>query len=246
MEIGRIAAGCLDEWQDQDTEDALWQAIGPKRTVSLAVGMIGLSFLALDRLVDEGMEPALAVDLRDEFGYTLLQMSAGQHMDLSGAVTLDNYEAVVGAKSGALFRLGCRAGALVAGASADVVRRYGEFGHNLGIIVQVWNDVFGLAGIHGKKDTERGRTLPILAAEAMQQGLGGAGYHPHSAEGEAGQLYTVLQLGILYERASEALARCPAPGKLSRFLEEYDPGRLAEMMEQPRPLHEEDDGHQAV
>jgi hypothetical protein len=246
LEIGRIAAGCLDEWQDHDTEGALWQAIGPEQTVSLSMGMIGLSLLTLNHLVDVGVEPALVVAVQREFEEALLQMSAGQHADLSGDLSLDDYETVAGAKSGALFRLGCRAGALIAGASAEVVGNYGDFGYNLGILVQVWNDVFGLAGIQGKNDTEHQRALPILAAKAVDQGLEETGYRPQSVGGQTGQLYTVLQLGLLYGRTSEALARCPASGKLPHFLDEYDPGRLAEMMGQPRPEHVGDHGLQAV
>jgi len=47
LEMGRIAAGCLDEWQDRDTDDALWQAVGAERTVSLSTGMIALALLTL-------------------------------------------------------------------------------------------------------------------------------------------------------------------------------------------------------
>jgi hypothetical protein len=143
-------------------------------------------------------------------------------------------------------RLGCRAGAMVAGASAEIVGRCGDFGYNLGILVQVWNDIFGLAGVQGKNDAERRRALPVLAAQAVDQGLERTEYRPESVGAQAGQVYTVLQLGFLYQRAAEALARCPAAGSLLRFLNEYDPGRLVEMMGQPRPEHEGDHGQQAA
>ncbi len=246
LEIGRIAAGCLDEWQDHDTEDALWRAIGPERTVSLAVGMIALSLLTLVHLADLGAEPALVLALQREFQVTLLHMSEGQYVDLGDDLSLEDYETVAGAKTGALFRLGCRAGAVVAGASAEIVGCYGDFGYNLGVLAQVWNDVFGLAGVQGKNDAEHQRALPILATQAVAQGLEGTGDRRQSGDGLAGQLYTVLQLVLLYQRASEALARCPASGGLSRFLDEYDPGRLAEMMGQPRTQHEDDHEPQAV
>jgi geranylgeranyl pyrophosphate synthase len=238
LEIGRIAAGCLDEWQDHDTEDALWQAIGPERTVSLATGMIALSLLILSRLADLGTEPASVLALQREFAVTLFHMSAGQYADLGDELSLDDYEAVAGAKTGALFWLGCRAGALLAGASPEVTGRYGDFGCSLGILAQVWNDILGLAGVEGKNDAEQRRALPILAALAMDQS---------QSDGRlAGQLYTVLQLGFLYQRASEALAMCPAPGSLPRVLKEYDPGRLAEMIKEPQTQVEGDHEHQVV
>lgn len=246
FEIGRIAAGCLDEWQDHDTEEALWLTIGPEQTVNLAVGMIALSFLAVTRLADLGVEPALVLALRQEFETTLLHMSAGQHVDLSNDLSLDDYEAVAGAKSGALFRLGCRTGAMVAGASAETVERYGDFGYNLGILVQVWNDVFGLAGLKGKKDAEQQRALPILASKAVEPDLKPGGHRPETTVGQTGQLYAVLQLGILHQRTAEALARCLAAGSLALFLDEYDPSRLVEMLGETRVPDEGDDEPQAV
>jgi geranylgeranyl pyrophosphate synthase len=149
LEIGRIAAGCLDECQDQDTDGALWRTVGPTRTVNLGVGMLLLSFLALSRLSELGAEPSLVLNLHEEFQATVLDMSAGQDADVRNDVSLDDYEQVAGAKSGSLLRLGCRAGAIVAGAPRDVVARYGEFGYNLGIVAQMWNDLEGLAGLHG-------------------------------------------------------------------------------------------------
>jgi len=246
FEVGRIAAGCLDEWQDHDTVDALWQTIGPEQTVNLAVGMIALSFLTVTRLADLGVEPALVLALRQEFETTLLHMSAGQHADLSNDLSLDDYEAVAGAKSGALFRLGCRTGAMVAGASAETVECHGDFGYNLGILVQVWNDVFGMAGLKGKKDAEEQQALPILASKAVGQDLEPGGYQPDSIEGQTGQLYAVLQLGILYQRTAEALAKCPAAGSLPRLLAEYDPSRLVGILEKSDVRHEGDDEPQAV
>ena len=228
LEIGRIAAGCLDEWQDHDTEDALWQTIGPERTVSVATGMIALSFLALNRLTDLGTEPELVLGLKRAFDMALLRMSEGQHADLSDDVALGEYEAVAGAKSGALFRLGCQAGAMVARAPDGVVKRYGDFGHDLGILVQVWNDISGLSGTLGKNDAEQRRGLPIVAALALDQAGEESEYQAKSVEGQAGQIYALLQLAVLYQRTSEALGKCPALGRLKRFLDEYDPGRLAD------------------
>jgi geranylgeranyl pyrophosphate synthase len=246
MEIGRIAAGCLDEWQDHDTEGALWQAIGPEKTVSLATGMIALSLLALAPLADLGVEPSMVLDLQREFQVTLLHMSEGQYVDLDGDLSLDDYQTVAGAKSGALFRLGCRAGAMVAGAPPDIVGCYGDFGYNLGILVQVWNDIGGLTGVLGKSDTEHRRALPILAASAVYQVPEGRYYQRESIEGQTGELYTLLQISLAHQRTSEALARCPAPGNLLRFLDEYDPGRLIETVGQSRPQCEEDHEQQAV
>ena len=224
FEVGRLAAGCLDEWQDQDAGDAMWQTAGPARTVNAAMAMLALSFLAVAHLADLGLPGELVLALQREFQQCLLHMCEGQDADLSDGLSLGDYEAVAGAKSGTLFGLGCRAGAIVAGAPTDVADGYGEFGHNLGILVQIWNDLEGMAGRRGKRDAVYRRSLPLLAA----QSLGPPADEPGSAEAQAGNLYALVRLQAYHQRAAAALARCPAPGRLAIFLEEYSTGHLAQ------------------
>lgn len=222
LELGRMAAGCLDEWQDQDTDDALWKIIGPAQTVNLATAMIALSHLSISRLTELGQEPVLILSLHKEFSRTLLRMSEGQYADLAGGVALSNYAEVAARKSGSLLRLGCQAGAMVAGAQAEVVTYYGDFGQALGVLAQAWNDLYGTTGARGKRDLEYARTLPILAAPARDSKR----YTPGSTEGQVGQLYALTQVQLLHQRAAEALARCPAPGGLGLFLDAYSFDRL--------------------
>lgn len=228
LEMGRIAAGCLDEWQDRDTHGALWRVIGAERTISLATGTIALSLLALSRLDNLGVEAEVILHLQREFHLVLLHMSAGQYADLDDDLSLDDYEAVAGAKSGTLSRLGCRAGAIITGAPAQVICLYGDFGYNLGILDQVWNDLRGAAGVQGKRDADHRRALPHLAAQALDP----AAAVPQPAEEQAGQLYTLVQLQAYHQRAAEALAKCPAPGRLPLFLDRYSPHPLIERASQ--------------
>jgi hypothetical protein len=123
------------------------------------------------------------------------------------------------------LRLGCRAGAMVAGAAAEDVWRYGDFGQALGILAQAWNDVYGITGAGGKRDVEQSRSLPILATSALDP----ARYEPGSTSGQVGQLYALTQIQLLHGRAAEALARCPAPGRLGLFLDVYSFDRLSRM-----------------
>mgnify|MGYP003681899213 CR=1 FL=1 len=227
-ELGNVAAAHLDAWQDQDTDGALWRRTGSGRAVNLAVGLIGLSFRMLVNLAEAGLLPApVVLELQGGFADTLLRMVAGQHADLGDDMSLEDYQAVAVAKTGSLFRLGCWSGALVAGASADVAEQYGAFGEALGMLIQAWNDLYGLEGAPGKQDLGHQRSLPILAALAMAGG-GGAPDEAliDSAEGEGGRLYALVQAELLHQVASDALALCPAPGHLSLFLDSYSTGRL--------------------
>jgi hypothetical protein len=236
LEMGRIAAGCLDEWQDQDTDDAPWRSLGAGRTVSLALSLTSLSFLALGRLADLGIDISLLANLRDEFHRTQFLMCAGQDADLAGDLTLDAYEQVAGAKSGSLFRLGCRAGAMVAGAPSDVVARYGDFGYNLGIVAQMWNDLEGMAGLRGKGDAARQRSLPFLAVQATEQIGSGSSFEGQ----EVGPLYALVRLQVFHQRAAAALDGCPGAGRLSLFLDGYATRHLVARAQQATSCGEGD------
>jgi geranylgeranyl diphosphate synthase type I len=217
LEIGRIAAGCLDEWQDHDTEGALWQAIGAERAVNAATGMLALSSLVVAQLAGLGVPAEQVLELGREFQLTQLHMCEGQDADLSDGVPLGGYEAIAGAKSGALFRLACRAGALVAGASAGVADLYGDLGYNLGVLVQLGNDLQGMAGARGKGDADHIRALPAIASHA----LGATAHEAASSEGQAGQWYSLVRLQVYHDRAAKALSGCPEQGQLGLFLEAY-------------------------
>ena len=227
-ELDNMAAAQLDAWQDQDTDGALWQRTSPGRAVNLSVGLIGLSFRTLSGLAEaELLPPPVVVELQRGFADTLLYMVTGQHADLGDDLDLGDYQAVAEAKTGSLFRLGAWCGAVVAGASAAVAERYGAFGEALGLLIQAWNDLYGLEGVLGKEDVGHQRSLPILAALAM---AGGDGPPDEvlvgSAEGEGGRLYALVQAELLHQVASDALAFCPAPGRLALFLDSYSTGRL--------------------
>jgi geranylgeranyl pyrophosphate synthase len=222
LELGRIAAGCLDEWQDQDTEGALWRTVGPAQAVNAATAMIALSLLTLGRLTELGAQPGDIVNLQREFHLTLLRMCEGQHADLNGDLSLGEYETVAGAKSGALFGLGCQAGAMIGSADPETAAQYRAFGCQLGVLVQAWNDVHGAFGKQGKHDVHQQRGLPVLAALA----LGADAYEQDSESGQAGRLYSLVKLQVFYQRCVDALARCPVPGHLVSFLDGYSPGRL--------------------
>ena len=91
------------------------------------------------------------------------------------------------------------------------------------MLIQVWNDLYGLEGVMGKQDTGHKRTLPILAALEMgwEDRLARSEVEDPSGLKQAGRLYALTQAGLLHREAADALARCPAPGRLSLFLDAY-------------------------
>ncbi len=106
-----------------------------------------------------------------ELGRTLaageiLQLSNIQNQDISEEV----YYQVIQQKTAALFEACAAIGALSAGASADEVKRAGEFGKNLGIIFQIRDDIFDYydskeIGKPTGNDMAEGKlTLPVIYA----------------------------------------------------------------------------------
>ena len=84
-------------------------------------------------------------------------------------LTLDQYLDIINMKTGALFSVSCELGAVLNGAPAAVVKSMREFGTDLGIAYQIYDDcvdIFGQEGQAGKSlgtDMKKGKlTLPFL------------------------------------------------------------------------------------
>jgi len=107
-------------------------------------------------------------------------MVAGQVDDLAqetGNGGLAELEAIHRRKTGAMFRVSLRLGAIVAQASSDQLRRLDAYGQKLGLAFQIIDDLLDVQGSEstlGKrtgKDSDRGKlTFPrLLGLEASQE-----------------------------------------------------------------------------
>jgi octaprenyl-diphosphate synthase len=84
-------------------------------------------------------------------------------------LTVEQYLAMINMKTGALFAVSCELGAMLNAAAVPVVKRLHEFGSNLGIAYQIYDDcvdIFGQERQAGKSlgtDIKTGKlTLPLL------------------------------------------------------------------------------------
>ncbi len=84
-------------------------------------------------------------------------------------LTLEQYLDIINMKTGALFAVSCELGASLNGAPPNIVKRMNEFGTNLGIAYQIYDDcvdIFGQERLAGKSlgtDMKKGKlTLPFL------------------------------------------------------------------------------------
>jgi len=110
-----------DDIEDRDPErrhqPAVWKLWGEPKAINVGDGMFALA----SRVIMEArQEPATAVDLARGLHETALQLTEGQNMDMAfetqQEVTVDEYRAMIGRKTGALIAFSLWSGAIVGGA----------------------------------------------------------------------------------------------------------------------------------
>jgi len=161
-----IAAQLLDDVEDGDVHLLSERPFDIPRLINLATGFIALSGSALTRL--SGTDKARLMHRLDgDFHQAVLRVAGGQHLDLVTPCPPDlaTYFRVVGLKSGQAFALATRAGALIASALRAQVARYERFGYNVGILVQIADDLAGFHQAGPRGDIAAGRCpLPVVYA----------------------------------------------------------------------------------
>lgn len=165
----------MDGDEQRRHRDTVWKSFGVGPAVLAGDALLALAVGTLAATVPPVRAAAVRV-LSD----ALVELVNGQAEDMSferrpwtgpGAVTVDEYSAMAGRKTGAL--LGCAAGlgALLGGAPSDVVNALTRMGRHLGLAFQAVDDLLGIWGdpaVTGKpvfSDLRRGKkTLPVIAA----------------------------------------------------------------------------------
>lgn len=146
------AAHLFDSVEDGDPAESWWQDLGQGPAINVATGLLTSAWLVLAQL---GIQRSTVQQLIEDFQHTGLQVVSGQHLDLTDPrPSLRSAWAIAEAKSGAFFGLACRSGARLAGAPQPAIDQYYEFGFNLGLIVQIGDDL---------EDVRAGRCEPPLA-----------------------------------------------------------------------------------
>jgi len=266
LELARLAAQILDDVEDGDAvrnsvspgcgpgSRALWLSSGVPQAVNVGTGLIFASLLALSRLGDCGVAPEIVADLQAEFARTGFRMCQGQHLDLVAeaeeGLSLEGYWQMAEAKTGAFLELACRAGALLGGAGEEESVPYAGYGHYLGFLVQVVNDLGGLLDEERNGDLVRHKkTLPLIYAlsvageeegERLRRAWAEAPYDAAACREvrrlvvELGALqYAFVQGELHYQHALSALQKAGTGGVHPRDPEAL--AGLAALLDQYRP-----------
>lgn len=161
-----IAAKLWDDVEDGDVAARPEQGAERARVINIATGMVALAQLALGSLA-LSHDPLAWQAMYQDFNRTILEVGAGQHDDLHHGpeVGLERYLALIAAKSGAAFALATRAGARCATEEISRIIQYDRFGYNVGIMIQIADDLAGFRRCLGHSDLTAARiTLPVAYA----------------------------------------------------------------------------------
>ena len=232
------AAHLLDSVQDGDSPDPWWDSIGAGAAINAATGLIFTASRLLGELSQSEFQSEIADRVAADFDQTILRMCSGQHADLVGERSaLAQCWKIAEAKSGEFFSLACRTGATLAGAENEILTHYSRFGHALGLMIQMSDDLIDLQddAQHCLHEFDRGRwSLPIayymeIASPEDKQRLSTLAVDPQCSSefmnliDEAGvKLYLSARIeqhrAMAIESLKRADAREPAKGELERML----------------------------
>jgi geranylgeranyl pyrophosphate synthase len=151
----------LDDLEDQDRPDRLWNQVGPARAWNYAAALQSMSF---DVLAQASLAPDLVHSIISTFTDAFLHVAYGQDRDLIGDTrSIEAYWATVAEKVAYAYATACTAGAMIATDNRDLIRACGDFGFHLGFVIQVVNDMESIWSPDGETDLKQGKvTLPLL------------------------------------------------------------------------------------
>lgn len=206
------ASDVLDDVEDGDSPTGLERVCGIPAAINVATFLVFMGLVGIHRLIDQGVRAEIVCAVTRVIARAAVRACGGQQRDIDqddGLLSESGYLEMVEAKSGALVEGVCRAAAIVADAAPEAIEAYAQFGRNLGMALQISNDVRAVSTRQEERnDIAVGkRTLP-------QQSLG----EPVDREGAA--LYASVVADSYVERASLCLkeARAPARSGLRVFL----------------------------
>ncbi len=166
-----------DDIEDHDPmrreRPTLWTLWGEAQAINAGDALFALSYRALARLRETGLDAEQVLAIQDRFNETVIQLTEGQCMDIrfetQGTVTESDYLQMVGGKTAALIGLACEMGSMAAAAQLTQVKAFQEFGYNLGMSFQMQDDLLGMWGDPAQVGKPVGsdlqkhkKTLPIL------------------------------------------------------------------------------------
>ena len=155
-----------DDIEDGDRlrrgRETVWSRFGVAHGINAGDALCAVAYLALlDGTVTRPADRTVAMTRALHEAH--LAMCGGQARDIAfetqTLVSMDDYRAMAGGKTAALFGAACELGALCAGASDERARAYRHLGRAYGLAFQIEDDVLGTWGDPGTTGKPSGSDL---------------------------------------------------------------------------------------
>lgn len=160
------AADIFDDLEDADSMNTFSVKYGTAVTINAATTLIFLAEKTAARLKNRHLSGENALKIIELLNSTYIDACSGQHLDLTLKLNKDiseeDYLNTISLKSGSQIEYACEIGALSAGANKNITEKMGAFGHEIGMITQIANDIRGI--IIGNDIINRKPTLPVIFA----------------------------------------------------------------------------------
>jgi geranylgeranyl pyrophosphate synthase len=194
-----------DDIEDRDgvrwgrpTVDSLF---GADRAINVGDGLIGLVYRLILGLRTHGVREGAVLDVLQVFNETHVRMCEGQHLDLTfrycDGIGVGEYVAMISRKTAAPCECIAEAISILTECPTGTRRELRDFGHALGMLYQVCDDIRGIwsdpdaLGRPAGQDVWLGRpTLPLIygferGSEGLRSLLRERGAHPDGIPPEA-------------------------------------------------------------
>jgi len=203
----------------------LWKLWGVPQAINTGDGIFAMARLALWRLLDTNVPPAVVVRLAELVDRTCLELCEGQFLDMRFEgrrdITAAMYLEMIARKTAALMSCAAAMGArLAAPDDADLAVQLARFGRSLGLAFQLRDDLLGIwaaedLGKSAAGDLRRKKmSLPVIhaletAAPAERDALEAI----YSAPGPAAEAQIATVLRILDHTGARARVRAALRGE---------------------------------
>jgi geranylgeranyl diphosphate synthase, type I len=176
-EVMHAASLTHDDIEDHDAvrwgRPTIQSAFGLEQAINAGDAMIGMVYQLLLSLGSSGVEPRAVVEVLQVFNATHLRMCEGQHLDLryrySDDLTVAEYLDMVSRKTAAPCVCIADAISILASSPPQARETLRRFGHNLGVLYQICDDIRGiwcapdaLGRQVGQDVNQRRASLPLL------------------------------------------------------------------------------------
>jgi geranylgeranyl diphosphate synthase type I len=201
----------------------VWSIWGAAQGINVGDGMYAIAHQALLGLRGRGAAAEKVLDLMAGFDATVLRICEGQFLDIGFEsrwdITADDYLAMIGGKTAAIFAYAARAGALLAGADEARADAFERFGTAIGLGFQVRDDLLGIWGdpaVTGKDAADdirrRKKSLPIImlhehAGEKDRHALESVYASAEVAPGDVATVITMLDAAGIHDACQEQVER---------------------------------------